>query len=185
MSERPHSDEGSSAAPSCLRAEHSRLRAAECPQVRTHCSEAAEVPDHHHGRAPVAGYTQPRSTSQLSVGYGALPRFARLRCRSLNPEPIRHADTHPCRVPSAAQSCPGSPAHVGPRNVLLSVRRGARLEQTAINMALAFIVRGILFWGAIAGLLYLLWKLPSCSPTIRASASQCRGNEERRLELHP
>ncbi|WP_275970512.1 MULTISPECIES: hypothetical protein [unclassified Bradyrhizobium] len=34
------------------------------------------------------------------------------------------------------------------------------LGETAINMALVFIVRGILFWGAIAGLLYFLWKLP-------------------------
>jgi len=27
-------------------------------------------------------------------------------------------------------------------------------------MALAFIFRGILFWGAIAALFYFLWKLP-------------------------
>jgi len=34
------------------------------------------------------------------------------------------------------------------------------LDETAINMALAFIFRGILFWGAIAALLYFVWKLP-------------------------
>ncbi|MBB4258049.1 hypothetical protein GGD64_002061 [Bradyrhizobium sp. CIR3A] len=32
--------------------------------------------------------------------------------------------------------------------------------ETAINMALGFIFRGMLFWGAIAALLYFLWKLP-------------------------
>ncbi|SFN98907.1 hypothetical protein SAMN05216573_1415 [Bradyrhizobium sp. Rc3b] len=35
-----------------------------------------------------------------------------------------------------------------------------RLGETAINMTLAFIFRGILFWGVIAALLYFLWKLP-------------------------
>ncbi|SCB13638.1 hypothetical protein GA0061099_10011011 [Bradyrhizobium yuanmingense] len=30
----------------------------------------------------------------------------------------------------------------------------------AIKMALAFIFRGILFWVAIAALLYFVWKLP-------------------------
>lgn len=34
------------------------------------------------------------------------------------------------------------------------------LGETAINMALASIFRGILFWGAIAVLLYFVWNLP-------------------------